>query len=179
MLTFLVTFIGVLLLYLLLVLGSGEPGGTLGIYFAVEEIVAGVVLSLLAAVVSRMLLGKGENDVIGKPANIVVKPAIFIVYLFPFIIAMAFANIDVAFRVITGKIRPGIVRIKPRLRTNLARTVLANSITLTPGTLTVDVDDRTGDFFIHWIFVKDTRTDQEKMREVCGGFPEWARRVAE
>jgi len=163
MLTFLVTFIGVLLLYLLLVLGSGEPGGTLGIYFAV----------------SRMLLGKGENDVLGKPANLLVKPFIFIVYLFPFFFAMALANIDVAFRVITGRIRPGIVRIRPGLRTNLARTVLANSITLTPGTLTVDVDDRTGDMFIHWIFVKDTRTDQEKITQVCGSFPEWARRVAE
>jgi len=46
-------------------------------------------------------------------------------------------------------IRPGIVKVKTSLKTDIAKTFLANSITLTPGTLTVDfIDDN---LYIHWI----------------------------
>jgi multicomponent Na+:H+ antiporter subunit E len=89
------------------------------------------------------------------------------------------ANIEVAYRVITGKIRPGIVRIKPDLKTNLGRTILANSITLTPGTLTVDIDEKNGDIIVHWINVKETESEEGKLKAVCGSFAKWARRLAE
>jgi len=102
---------------------------------------------------------------------------LFFLYLVgPFFLAMARANLDVAYRVITGKIRPGIVRFQPHLRTDFGRTLLANSITLTPGTLTVDVDDDTGEFYVHWIYVRDPEPRPE---DVCGPFPSWARRIAE
>ncbi|MDO9509569.1 MAG: Na+/H+ antiporter subunit E, partial [Thermovirgaceae bacterium] len=66
----------------------------------------------------------------------------FVFYLFiPFLWGMVKANFDVAYRVISGKIRPGIIRIDSGLKGSLALAMLANSITLTPGTLTVDVDD--------------------------------------
>jgi multicomponent Na+:H+ antiporter subunit E len=57
--------------------------------------------------------------------------------------------------------------------------MLANSITLTPGTLTVDVNDDVEEgnlFYIHWIFVTDENPAEE---EVYGSFGKWARRVAE
>ena len=66
---------------------------------------------------------------------------------------MAKANIDVAYRVITGKINPGIVKISPGLKTDLGITLLADSITLTPGTLSVDIDEKNNDLYIHWINV--------------------------
>lgn len=59
------------------------------------------------------------------------------------------ANIDVATRVLDPDlpIRPEIVEFKTKLSSQLAKTFLANSITLTPGTLTVDIaNDR---FFVH------------------------------
>ena len=100
----------------------------------------------------------------------------FLHYLFgPFAVGLAKANIDVAKRVITGEIRPGIVKINPGLRTDIARTLLADSITLTPGTLTVDVDDD-GTFFIHWIYVEDEDPSEEQL---YGSFGDWARRLAE
>lgn len=40
-----------------------------------------------------------------------------------------------------GRIRPQIVHFQTDLRSDLARTILGNSITLTPGTVTLDVDD--------------------------------------
>jgi multicomponent Na+:H+ antiporter subunit E len=173
MFTFLVTFAGVFVLYLLLVWGSGDADTA---YFAIEEVVAGLVLALISAGIARMILGKAEN---GKMLNPVKWP-MFVVYAFTvFFWNLMLANIDVAYRVITGKIRPGIVRIKPGLKSDLGRTVLANSITLTPGTLTVDVDKKKGDLFVHWINVQDYRTEEEKIKGVCSSFPDWARRLTE
>ena len=67
------------------------------------------------------------------------------------------ANIDVAYRVVHPDlpIRPGIVKIKTGLKNEIALTFLANSITLTPGTMCVDIDKDKGLLYIHWINVKD------------------------
>ncbi|MCQ9205326.1 MAG: Na+/H+ antiporter subunit E [Omnitrophica bacterium] len=66
------------------------------------------------------------------------------------------ANIDVAYRVLHPRlpIRPGIVKVKTKLKTDTALTFLANSITLTPGTLTVDINKDEGILYVHWIDVK-------------------------
>ncbi len=63
------------------------------------------------------------------------------------------ANLDVAYRVLHPKmpIEPGIVRVKTKLKSKIGRTVLANSITMTPGTLSVDIKDEY--LYIHWIKV--------------------------
>ncbi|OGW74758.1 MAG: hypothetical protein A2Z72_07960 [Omnitrophica bacterium RBG_13_46_9] len=66
------------------------------------------------------------------------------------------ANIDVAYRVIHPRlpINPGIVKVKTSLKADTALTFLANSITLTPGTLSVDIDREKGILYVHWIDVK-------------------------
>ncbi len=93
---------------------------------------------------------------------------------------MARANIDVAYRVITGRINPGIVKISPNLKTDLSLTLLANSITLTPGTLSVEVDEETNDLYVHWINVnrKTLEKTPRDYKDICGEFPDWARRIA-
>lgn len=66
------------------------------------------------------------------------------------------ANLDMARRVLSPKlpINPGIVKVKTSLKSPMARLILADSITLTPGTFTVDIID---DFiYIHWV---DVRSD--------------------
>ena len=98
----------------------------------------------------------------------------FLLYLFgPFAVGLAQANWDVAKRVITGDINPGIVKFDPRLKTRHGRMMLANSITLTPGTLTVDVDDN-GVFYVHTLNLTSL-TPTEK--DICGVFGEWVRRI--
>lgn len=172
MLTFFMTFIGVLLLYLLMVLGTGD-GGNFGYLFHWQELVAGVILSLIAAAIARAMLGKAQNT------KLFLRFPLFLVYIPIWFIALAKANIEVAILVITGNIRPGIVRIEPGLKTNLGKTILANSITLTPGTLTVDLWEDRDEMYIHWIKVKDTKNMDERIKGVCGGFAKWARRLAE
>lgn len=80
----------------------------------------------------------------------------FLVYIPLFFWECLKANIDVALRVIHPRrpIKPGIVKVKTSLHSDTALTFLANSITLTPGTLTVDVDKENGYLYIHWINVK-------------------------
>jgi len=70
------------------------------------------------------------------------------------------ANFDIAYRVIHPKmpINPGIVVIKTSLKSDLAKMILANSITLTPGTLTVDVIEE--ELLVHWINVKSEDIDE-------------------
>jgi multicomponent Na+:H+ antiporter subunit E len=99
---------------------------------------------------------------------------LFLRYVFgPFAVGLAQANWDVAKRVITGEINPGIVKFNPRLKTDMGRTMLANSITLTPGTLTVDIDDE-GVFYIHAINLTSLTPTEE---DICGTFGQWTRRI--
>jgi multicomponent Na+:H+ antiporter subunit E len=79
----------------------------------------------------------------------------FLVYLPVFFYYVMKANLDVVYRALHPKmpIKPGIVKIKTTLKTESGITALANSITLTPGTLTVDLTDD-GFMYIHWINVK-------------------------
>ena len=80
--------------------------------------------------------------------------------------------VNVAYRVLhpAMPIRPGIVRARTGLRTASARTALANSITLTPGTLTIDTGDD-GTFYIHWINI-ETVDDDAAAKQLLGRF-EW------
>lgn len=69
---------------------------------------------------------------------------------------MVKSNIDVALRVIQPSlpINPGIIKVKTHLKTPIGKMLLANSITLTPGTITVDIQEDT--LYIHWIDVEST-----------------------
>jgi multicomponent Na+:H+ antiporter subunit E len=84
-----------------------------------------------------------------------------IIYIPVFFYYMIMANFDVLYRALHPQlpIKPGIVKIKTNLKTVSARVALANSITLTPGTMTVDLTDD-GTLYIHWINVKSTDTEK-------------------
>ena len=81
------------------------------------------------------------------------------------------ANLDVAYRVIHPglPINPGIVKVKTRLKSEIGLTFLANSITLTPGTMTVDLDRDNGYLYIHGINVTNQDID-EASRLIVGKF---------
>ena len=82
-----------------------------------------------------------------------------IVYIIYFIWECIKANFDVAYRVLhpSMPVRPGIVKVKLSLKRALARTILANSITMTPGTITVDIIEDT--LYVHCIYLQDTNPE--------------------
>ncbi len=169
MIGFIASFVLSFFAYLFL---TANQGDILGLWSQYEMIFA-VIISLIVAMISTKVLFQKKRYRLLNPLRWV----IFLFYLIgPFFIAMAKANIDVAYRVITGKINPGIVKISPNLKSDAAITLLANSITLTPGTLSVDIDESNNDLYIHWINVTNLKPAIE---DICGSFPTWARRIAE
>jgi len=104
----------------------------------------------------------------------------FFYYLPIFLWECIKANFDVAYRVGHPDlpIKPGIVKVKTSLKSDTGLTFLANSITLTPGTLSVDVDQEEGVLYVHWINVKDK--DVEKATEmIVGRFERILKRIFE
>jgi multicomponent Na+:H+ antiporter subunit E len=80
------------------------------------------------------------------------------------------ANLDVAYRVLHPyrPIEPGIVKVKTTLKSEVARVALANSITLTPGTMSVALTDD-GHIYVHWIKV-GSKDLEEATRRIVGRF---------
>ena len=129
-----------------------------------EELIAGVVISLVLALFTyRYFTEKGLLNLTPK------KIFCGIIY-FPYLIwEMIKANLDVAYRVIHPKlpIKPGIVKVKTNMKSDLGKLLVANSITLTPGTFTLDIKDDT--LYIHWINVQTTDTE-EASKAISGRF---------
>lgn len=101
------------------------------------------------------------NDIKLTPKSLIYSLA----YIFVFVFELIKSNLDVAYRVLSPRlpINPGIVKVKTNLKSDLGRMTLANSITLTPGTLTVDIKDEF--IYVHWIDVtnKDIDAATEKI----------------
>ncbi|MCP4310861.1 MAG: Na+/H+ antiporter subunit E [Bacteroidetes bacterium] len=88
------------------------------------------------------------------------------------------ANFEVAYRVLhpSMPIKPGIVKVKLELQSEFARAMLANSITLTPGTITVDI---VGDeLFVHWIYVS-SEDPEEYSHKIAGRFEKYIKKTFE
>ena len=106
---------------------------------------------------------------------------LWVMYYIPIFVWECFkANIDVAWRVIHPDIpiKPGIVKLKTTLKSETGLTFLANSITLTPGTLSVDIDQKNGFLYVHWIDVKDKDTEAAT-RIIVERFEKILRRIFE
>jgi multicomponent Na+:H+ antiporter subunit E len=113
-----------------------------------QELLAGVVVALLAAIFFGRYLPVQPSKLLNP-----VRWFWLLAYVPVFAYMCLKANIDVALRVLSPglQLRPGIVKIRTSLKSDVARVFLANSITLTPGTMTVEIKDDL--LYIHWIEV--------------------------
>jgi multicomponent Na+:H+ antiporter subunit E len=102
----------------------------------------------------------------------------FLIYLFIFIWECIKANLDVAYRVLhpAMPIRPGIVKVKTTLKSDFAKMLLANSITMTPGTITVDIIG--DDMYIHWIYIR-SEDPEVYTKIITGAFEKYIKRIVE
>ncbi len=143
-----------LLLWTLLV-GSVQP----------QELVAGAAAAALVTLVAapRLTIFTGMRFSLSAPVHLAR-------YLLHFFKALIVANLDVASRVLAPSlpIRPGVVEVRTELQSALGRMLLANSITLTPGTLVIDVDgDR---LLVHWIDCPPGVDLEEATQAIATGF---------
>lgn len=130
-----------------MLLSCGNGGSFLG-FLPGSELYLGLWVATAAAFLSRGLFGPGKPHGALSPLRFLRFVRYVLCDFFP---ELAKANLLVAKAVITGRIDPGILRVKTHLTRDEALTALANSITLTPGTLTVRVDDATNDLFVHFL----------------------------
>jgi multicomponent Na+:H+ antiporter subunit E len=141
--------------------------------FTFANLIVGVVASLITSLIFTRFFVKNVYKLI-QPK----RYFWFIIYLFVFIWECLKANIDVAYRVLhpSMPIRPGIVKVKTTLKSDMAKMLLANSITMTPGTISVDIID---DYlYIHWIYIKSE--DPEVYTEIItGAFEKYIKRIIE
>lgn len=131
---------------------------------AVDEVIAGLIVSFIVAILTfRFFTGTGLK--VFAP----IKLMYLAQYLGVFLIALIKANFHVAKIVLSPSlpIKPGIVEFETKLKSDFAKMVLANSITLTPGTFTVDIVENR--FYIHWLEV--SATDEASVyKEIAEGF---------
>jgi multicomponent Na+:H+ antiporter subunit E len=99
---------------------------------------------------------------------------LFIFYMFCLMFEVLKANLKVAMIVLHPKlpISPGLVIMRNELKNDLPRVLYANSITLTPGTITVDLE---GDLHIVHAFTRGAGVDVQDwylfkiIKEIEGG----------
>jgi len=90
-------------------------------------------------------------------------------FIFYFLYEVIVANLQVAYEVMTPNlyVKPGIIKIPLDVTTNTEITILANLITLTPGTLSIDVSDDKKVLYVHSMYI----TDRDKfVHDIKNGF---------
>lgn len=136
---------------------------------APEIIVTGAVLAALLAFAFAPFSG-AWGDIRWSPP-VLLNVAL---YFGVFLQELVKANINVLTLVFAPRIHiePGIVEIQTTLKSPIGRLVLANSITLTPGTLVVDI--KGDNLFIHWINVS-AKDPEAATRQIAGRFEKYLR----
>ncbi len=139
--------------------------------------IANIIVGAVASLITALVFGKQFNVGWQKFFN-PLRYFWLIIYLIVFVWECIKANLDVAYRVLSPKmpIKPGIVKVKSSLKSSFAKVILANSITMTPGTITVDaIDD---DLYIHWIYVS-SNDPKIYTQKIIGRFEKLLKRIFE
>lgn len=136
------------------------------------DITTGIITAIAAGLLFGKYLVKNPQKAL-NPARWVAMVAYFIKYI---TIIELKAHLDVIKRIISGDTNPGIIRVPITVKDEYAKFLVANSITNTPGTVTVYMDDEYA--YVNWIDVK-TRDPDEARREILEEFEKHAKRIFE
>lgn len=134
----------IILLFVFWILLNGRFTADAGM---LQIVVVGVVVAALAYWFAHKALGYTLKSEI----KLLSKFPILIAYFFLLIKEIILANIQMM-KIVTSKkaeIHPVMVKIKVPLKTRFARVLLANSITLTPGTITAEL--KGDEFIVHCV----------------------------
>ena len=121
----------------------------------VQELLAGGIVSLAVALFSSRFFNHEKAGWFFNPVKLI-NGIVFWLFIFP--VELIKANVDVAKRCFTGckNVNPGIVKIPVDLKSMYGQAALANAITLTPGTITMEIIEEEGQtyYYVHWIDAK-------------------------
>ncbi len=109
-----------------------------------------------------------------EEGGIFLRIDLLFVYFVLLLVQSYISTFELIKMMLTGDYKPGIVRIKTRVHSRLGKTVLANTITLIPGTLSLWLK---GDYiYVHW-FNQTTMNSIKARRLITGGFEQLAKRI--
>ncbi|MHC1590131.1 MAG: Na+/H+ antiporter subunit E [Candidatus Hecatellaceae archaeon] len=139
-----------------------------------DELVVGAAACAVVAYLSSGMMVRGEAKSKLNPARWFWALAYFVYYWLYFEVK---AHLDVIKRIINPKmpLRPGIVKVPYGLKSDCGIVCVANSITNTPGTVTVNVDEAGKAYYVHWIWVVSPEPEVCR-REISAGFEKYVRR---
>ena len=144
--------------------------------FTVQELAAGAVVSLAVALFAGRFFIHEKAFWFFNPAKLFA----LIAYIPVFLVELIKANVDVAKRCFGGckNVNPGIVKVPVNLQSEYGQSMLANSITLTPGTITMDITEEDGQtyYYIHWIDVA-APSGEEAGKAIKGTLEKWVGRI--
>jgi multicomponent Na+:H+ antiporter subunit E len=120
--------------------------------FEMKYLAIGVACAVLVTYLTQDLAqpeGASRRPRVEPAYFVLVGMGRFVLYLCWLLWSVLQSNFQVAYLVLHPKmpIQPGLLRLRTKLRNRTGHIMLANSITLTPGTITVDFDD--GDYSVH------------------------------
>jgi multicomponent Na+:H+ antiporter subunit E len=126
--------------------------------FTFNNLAAGFVLGFLVLLLTRR--------VVDAPGYITKVGQVFGLLLF-FLWELFLANLRVAYDVITPRhrMKPGVIAIPLAARTDSEITILSNLITLTPGTLSLDVSADRKVMYIHAMYIDDIEETRSKIKD--------------
>ena len=122
---------------------------------------ANVLGGLAVAVVLLWLLRPGP-----APARAVVAPVALLRFTIRFFVDLVVSSLQVVQLVVRPRmhLRQGVVAVRVPDASETLLTVLADAISLTPGTLTVDVDQSRSTLYVHALDVGDGPSAVEELR---------------
>ncbi|MFA5294736.1 MAG: Na+/H+ antiporter subunit E [Methanoregulaceae archaeon] len=141
-------------------------------YFDAFHLGAGIICCAIVSIISADLLFQSGRTI---PASVGTFIR-FLLFIPRLMVSILVANIDVAFRILHPKmpVDPGIITLETSFKDDILRTTFANAMTLTPGTITVDVSGNT--FVVHALTQehaeKDLLIDREMEHTLAGIFRE-------
>jgi len=136
------------------------------------DLVTGAVVAIVVGILVGRFLVKDD----AKALNPVRWLHGMIYFLWYMLVAETKSHIHVMGKILGGKYEPGIVRVPIGVETDYGKTLVANSITNTPGTVVVDMDEDY--YYVNWIDVKAEEPEAAK-KEICEEFEKFAKKIFE
>lgn len=126
--------------------------------FTLTNLVLGFAVGYLILILVQRATG---------PASYTFKMRQLVLFVLFYLRELILANLRVAYYVVTirHRMRPGVVDVPLDVETDLEIMLLANLITMTPGTLSLDLSEDRKVLYIHTMFVEDLATFRRTIKE--------------
>jgi multicomponent Na+:H+ antiporter subunit E len=123
-----------------------------------------LLVGLIFAYITLILIEPQLDSLKGYPARV---PR-FIGFIGFFLKELIQANLRVAFDIVTPPwhMKPGVIAMPLSARTEMEITMVANLISLTPGTLSLDVSDDRKVLYIHAMFLDNEEELRRNLKEM-------------